>query len=45
MGPVDRVDALGGLVQAWDRVWLVLVMGLGLVMAWVLHRARPPDER
>jgi hypothetical protein len=42
MGPVD---VLGGLLAVWDRAWLALVMGVGLVMAVVLHKARPPDEK
>jgi hypothetical protein len=46
MVPVDGLSGLGdGLAMAWDRVWLVLVMGLGLVMAFVLHRSHPPEEK
>jgi hypothetical protein len=45
-GGVDAIGwALNGLVGAWDRAWLAVVMGMGLVMAYVLHRGRPPDEK
>jgi hypothetical protein len=46
LGPQNgAVDVLGGFLAVWDRAWLVLVMGMGLVMAYVLHRGRPPDEK
>jgi hypothetical protein len=39
------VDVIGGLIGVWDRAWLTVILGLGLVMAYVLHRQRLPDDK
>lgn len=40
MGAVDGSEAVRWAGDWW---WMAGIMALGVAMAWVLYRARPPD--